>query len=312
MNDTRSTPAAPPPATRAMTPAEWSMLLVLSVLWGGSFFFNDIALRELPVMTVVAARVVMAAAVLWLAMRVCGLRMARGWRIWAAFLGMGLLNNVIPFSLIVAGQQYLASGVASILNAATPLFGVMLAHYLTPDERLTPARLTGAAIGFCGVVVMIGPMVLQGAGGQTGAYLLCLGGAFSYALAGIYGRRFRRLGVAPMAVATGQITASALVLMVLAALADRPWLLPVPGAGTIAALAGVAVLSTALAYLLYFRILATAGATNLLLVTLLIPVSAILLGTVFLNEVLMLRHMAGMALIGLGLVVIDGRALRRK
>lgn len=295
---------------RAMSGGEWGMLLILSAVWGGSFFFNEIALRELPVFTVVVSRVVLAALILLLVMRIRGEALPRDRRIWAAFVCMGLLNNVIPFSLIAAGQQHIPSGVASILNASTPLFGVILAHVLTSDERMTPARLAGTVIGFAGVAVMIGPAALRGMGDQLWPQLLCLGGAVSYALAGIYGRRFRSMGVTPLATATGQVIMSSLILLPLMLIVDRPWTLRVPAADAVAALIGVAAISTAFAYLLYFRILATAGATNLLLVTFLIPVSAILLGTVFLGETLQPRQIAGMALIGLGLSAIDGRIWR--
>lgn len=297
-------------ANRQMGAGEWGMLLALSALWGGSFFFNEIAVRQLPVFSVVVARVVLAALILLAVMRLSGQSMPKDRRIWAAFFAMGLLNNVIPFSLIVAGQQSLASGIASILNASTPLFTVIFAHFLTADERMTPTRLVGVLTGFLGVAVMIGPAALRGMGGDLGAQLMCLGGALSYALAGIYGRRFRAMGVTPIQTATGQVAASSVILIPLMLIVDRPWTLPMPGADAMTALIGVAALSTALAYLLYFRILATAGATNLLLVTFLIPVSAILLGTLFLGEALLPRHITGMALIGLGLAAIDGRAAR--
>ena len=300
--------------SRPMTPLEWAMLLALATVWGGSFFFNAIAVRELPVFTVVVARVALAALLLVGLLKVLGQSLPRDRRVWAAFFGMGLLNNAIPFSLIVWGQQSIASGVASILNASTPLFTVLFAHVLTTDEKMTGNRLAGVVIGFVGVAVMIGLDAAQTLGGHLAAQLMCLAGAISYALAGIYGRRFRAMGVAPLATATGQVIASSVLLLPLMLAIDQPWTRPMPSLQAIAALVGVAALSTALAYVLYFRILATAGATNLLLVTFLIPVSAILLGILFLNEALLPKHLAGMALIGLGLAAIDGRpwrALRR-
>ncbi len=302
----------PPPqrASRPMTALEWAMLLALATVWGGSFFFNGIAVRELPVFTVVVSRVALAAILLLGLLRLRGEPMPRDRRVWAAFFGMGLLNNAIPFSLIAWGQTHIASGVASILNAATPLFTVVLAHVLTSDERMTGGRLAGVAIGFAGVAVMIGPDALADLGVHLLAQLMCLAGALSYAFAGIYGRRFHAMGVPPLATATGQVVASSLILLPLALVVDRPWTLPPPSLATLGALVGVAAISTALAYVLYFRILATAGATNLLLVTFLIPVSAILLGTLFLGEVLLPRHLAGMALIGAGLAAIDGRPWR--
>lgn len=293
-----------------MSALEWGMLLALATVWGGSFFFNEVAVRDLPVLSVVVGRVALAALILMAILRLRGERLPRGRRIWIAFACMGLMNNALPFSLIVWGQQHIASGVASILNAATPLFTVLLAHVLTRDERMTGGKITGVLIGLAGVAVMIGVGALRDLGVHVAAQLMCLMAAVSYALAGIFGRRFRGMGVSPMATATGQVIASSLILLPLALIVDRPWGLAPPGVAAIGALIGVATLSTALAYTLYFRILATAGATNLLLVTFLVPASAILLGTLILGEVLLLRHMMGMALIGAGLAAIDGRPWR--
>jgi drug/metabolite transporter (DMT)-like permease len=295
---------------RTMTPTEWAMLLALSVLWGGSFFFTGIAVKELPPLTIVVLRVGLAAAMLALVLRMLGVRLPRERAVWAAFLGMGLLNNAIPFCLIVWGQTHIASGLAAILNATTPLFTVVVAHVLTHDERMTGNRLAGILIGLAGVVVIIGPGALQSLGSDVLAQVAVLAAAVSYAFAGVLGRRFRRLGVAPMAAATGQVIASTIILLPLALLVDRPWTLPLPSAPVWAAIFGTAALSTALGYILYFRILETAGATNLLLVTFLIPVSAILLGALVLGERLSLPHFLGMALIGAGLAAIDGRLLR--
>ncbi len=295
--------------------AEQLQLLALSALWGGSFFFVGVAVEELPPLTIVFIRVALASLALLAILRAAGAPMPRSVRVWAAFLGMGALNNVIPFCLIVWGQTQIGSGVASILNATTPLFTVLVAHLATADEKATGGRLVGAVVGFAGVAAIIGPGALGALGGAVAAQLACLAGALSYACAGVFGRRFRKMGVAPMATAAGQVTASALLLLPAVLVVDRPWMLPIPSPATLAALAGLALLSTALAYILYFRILAAAGATNLLLVTFLIPVSAILLGVLVLGESLAPRHFAGMALIGLGLAAIDGRpwrALRRR
>jgi drug/metabolite transporter (DMT)-like permease len=296
--------------TPAMGGREWAMLLALAVLWGGSFFFNAIAVRELPSFTLVWMRVAVAAATLLLVLRLLGQRMQAEGRVWAAFFGMGLLNNVVPFVLIVWGQRHIASGLASILNATTPLFTVLVAHLLTPDEKLTPLKAAGVAVGFAGTVFMIGPDALGGLGTGITAQLACLAGALSYAFAGIFGRRFKRMGVVPLATAAGQVCASTILLLPMMLLVDRPWTLAIPHAATWAAVVGVGLLSTALAYVLYFRILAAAGATNLLLVTFLIPVSAILLGALVLGETLLPRHFGGMALIGAGLACIDGRLPR--
>ena len=297
----------PRPSQRSMTPLEWVMLLALATVWGGSFFFNEIAVRELPVFTVVVSRVALAAVILLIIMRLLRERLPHDRRVWVAFFGMGLFNNAIPFSLIVWGQQHIASGVASILNASTPLFTVILAHFLTSDERMTAGKFVGVLIGFVGVAIMIGLEVLHDLGASVLSHFLCLAGAVSYAFAGIYGRRFHALRISPMGTATGQVIASSLIMLPLVMAMDRPWTLSPPSLTAICALIGVAAISTAMAYVLYFRILATAGATNLLLVTFLIPLSAILLGTVFLGETLLPRHFAGMALISAGLAAIDGR-----
>lgn len=298
------------PPGPVMGGAEWAMLLVLAVLWGGSFFFNGVAVRELPSFTLVWLRVAVAAMALLLALRLLGQRMPRQRHVWAAFFGMGLLNNVLPFVLIVWGQHRIASGLASILNATTPLFTVLVAHAATSDEKLTALKAAGVGVGFAGAAVMIGADAFGGLDTGLLAQLACLAGALSYALAGIFGRRFRRMGVPPLATAAGQVSASSLMLLPVMLLVDRPWELAMPHAATWAAVLGVGLLSTALAYVLYFRILATAGATNLLLVTFLIPVSAILLGVLALHETLLPRHITGMALIGAGLAFLDGRLPR--
>jgi drug/metabolite transporter (DMT)-like permease len=289
---------------------EWAMLVVLSVAWGGSFFFNGVAVGELPSLTLVWLRVAVAAVALLAVLRLLGQRLPPERRAWAAFLGMGLLNNVVPFVLIVWGQHRIASGLAAILNATTPLFTVLVGHLLTSDERLSARKLAGVAIGFGGVAVMIGLDALGGLGSDVAAQLACLAAALSYAFAGIFGRRFRRLGIAPLASAAGQVCASTLLLLPVMLLVDRPWSLALPHASTWGAVLGVGLVSTACGYVLYFRILAAVGATNLLLVTFLIPISACLLGATLLGETLQGRQVVGMALIGAGLACIDGRLPR--
>lgn len=295
------------PNPQRMGPTEWVLLIALSILWGGSFFFVGVAVAELPPFTIVLLRVALAAIALHLALRALGVAMPWNRDAWLAFFGMGLLNNAIPFSLIVWGQTQIASGLASILNATTPLFTVLVAHVLTADERLTRARLAGVLLGIAGVVVMIGPAAMADLGRDVLAQLAVLAAALSYACAGVFGRRFKRMAVAPLATAAGQVSASSLMILPLALMVDRPWTMPVPGVTALAAILGLALLSTALAYYLFFRILAAAGAVNLLLVTFLIPVSAILLGCLVLGEVLTLAQLAGMALISAGLAAIDGR-----
>jgi drug/metabolite transporter (DMT)-like permease len=289
---------------------EWAILIVLSVLWGGSFFFNAIAVHDLPSLTLVWLRVTVAAAALSVTVRVAGAPMPRDGRTWLALFGVALLNNVLPFALIAWGQHRIASALAAILNATTPLFTVLAAHVFTSDERLTAPRSAGVLVGFAGAATVIGPDALAEIGTTVLAQLACLAAALSYACAGVFGRRFKRMGAAPLGTAAGQVCASSLLLLPLVLSVDRPWTLPVPHATTWGAIAGLGLLSTALAYWLYFRLLATAGATNLLLVTFLIPVSASLLGALLLGEALLARHLLGMALIGAGLALIDGRPLQ--
>jgi drug/metabolite transporter (DMT)-like permease len=289
---------------------DWAMLLALSVLWGGSFFFVGVVGSDLPPLTIVTLRVGLAAVTLWGIAAAMGLRPPGSARIWIAFAGMGLLNNVIPFTLFVWGQTQIASGLAAILNATTPLFTVIVAGLLLADERMTLLKISGVAVGFAGAVVMIGPDALGGLGDNVLAQLACLGGALSYAFAGVFGRRFRAMGVDPIVTAAGQVTASTVILAPITLLVAKPWALAMPGGSTWAAIAGLAVLSTGFAYILYFRILASAGATNLLLVTFLIPVTAVLLGSLVLGERLDSVYFVGMGLIGLGLSAIDGRLWR--
>lgn len=297
------------------------MLLTLAMVWAGSFFFNGLAVRELPTMTIVLGRVGGASLLLLLLLHLTGSRMPSGLSVWRAFFTMGFLNNVIPFGLIVWGQGHISSGQAAILNATTPIFTVIVAHMLTADETMLRRHIAGVAIGFAGVAVMIGPEIFDGAavgdglaagGNVLAAQCALLGAALSYAFASVYGRRFQLLESPPMVTATGQVSASAVMLLPLVLLVDRPWELTMPGASAILAMAGLATISTAFAYVLFFRILASAGATNLSLVTMLIPPGAIGLGILFLDETLAIRHGAGLVLIISGLLTMDGRVLARK
>jgi len=294
---------------KTMTASDWALLAVLSVVWGGSFLFNGVAVRELPPVTIVALRVTTAALALLLTLRIIGLSLPRGRQVWAAFLGMSVLNNVIPFTLIVWGQSHIASGLASILNATTPLFTVIVAHYLTDDERLTGKRLAGVVVGFVGVAVMIGAAALASLDASILAQLAVLGAALSYALSGVFGRRFKTMGIPPLATAAGQVTVSSVILLPAALIVDQPWTLAMPSTGAVLSLAALGLVTTAFAYLIFFRLLARAGATNVGLVTFLIPVSAVLLGVLVLGETLAVRHIVGMALIGAGLILIDGRLI---
>ena len=299
-----------PASLPAMRRADWIRLLVLSLLWGGSFFFIAVAVPHLPALTIVWLRVTLAAGVLALVLSATGTPFPPR-RMWPALLVMGALNNALPFTAFVLAQGQITGALASILNATTPLFTLLVAAALTREERLTPARLGGLALGIGGVAVMVGGAAASGGVAHALPYLLCLGAALSYAFASVWGRRFHKGGLAPMTTAFGMLAASALMLTPLAALIDRPWTLPAPPALALGAIAAMAVLSTALAYLLYFRLLADAGSVNVALVTFLVPASAIALGIAILGETVLPRHIAGLALILTGLAVIDGRFNRR-
>jgi drug/metabolite transporter (DMT)-like permease len=293
-------------AGSVMDRRDWPLLVLLSILWGGSFFFTGIAVRELPPLTIVLARVGIAAVLLLPALWASGARLPARPKDWMPFLVMGLLNNVIPFCLIVSGQIRITSGLASVLNATTPLFTLLvMAGY--GDEPLAARRFVGVLAGLAGVVILRG-QGLEIAGGQTFGMLLCLGAALSYGFSGLWGRR-KLAGVPPLTSATCQLICSSVVMLGLAVVVERPWLLPAPGLPTWLALLATAALSTALAYVVFFRILVRSGASSVMLVTLLIPVTAILLGHFLLGEPLEAREIMGALVIGGALLIVDGRML---
>lgn len=286
---------------------DWSLLALLSVLWGGSFFFNGAALRELPPLTLVFLRVALGAVILLPLMRVQGIRFPKGMAGWRAFVVIGLLNNVIPFSLIVAGQTFIPSGLASILNATTPLFTVLVMA-AAGEEALQARRVAGVALGLAGVIILRG-WEIETRTGQGLGILPCLGGALSYGFAALAARRLLKDSPA-LGTATFQLLASTVMMAIVAGAMEQPWRLPVPGLATWLAVLGLAALSTALAYIVFFQIIRRSGATNVMLVTLLIPVTAILLGWLVLGEPISAREITGAIVIGSALLVIDGRAVR--
>jgi drug/metabolite transporter (DMT)-like permease len=298
-------------AQRAMTAREWGLLALLSLLWGGSFFFIGVAVKELPPLTVAALRVALAALILWVSAPLTGGRPPKGCKALAALALFGLGNNALPFALIAWGQTDLPAGLASILNATTPLFAVLIAHVLTAEEKLNRFKIIGAVAGMAGVAWVIGPGALLGRGGTNawaeGAVLLA---ALSYAVTALFARRVGALGLKPLDIATGQTTAGAIYLVPIALSFERPWSLPIPSAPVIASVFAIAALCTALAYVVYFRILSGAGATNVLLVTLVAPATSVILGALILHERLLARQFVGFAIIALGLAFIDGRLPR--
>ncbi|MFY8106718.1 MAG: DMT family transporter [Elstera sp.] len=297
------------PMPTAMTGRDWLILGILSLLWGGSFLFGRVAVAEWPPFTIVFCRVAGGAAILAVAARAMGVAFPTERGLWGSFIVLALLSNVIPFSLIVFGQQQVGAGLASILNATTPLFALLVTHFMTEDEKLTPLRLGGVVCGFIGVTIMLGPSAVDGLSGPLLAQAAILAAALAYGWAVWYGRRLKKVN--PLQAALGQLTAASLLMLPLVLLVDQPLSLPSLSWPAIGSLVGLATLSTALAYVLYFRLLARVGAGNSSLVTFLIPPSALLMGILFLNESLTLWQVAGMAGIGLGLSLVDGRLFRR-
>jgi drug/metabolite transporter (DMT)-like permease len=296
-------------ARSAISARDWFLIVLLGTIWGGSFFFARVAVQEIPPFTLVFLRVALAAAALQLYLALRGPSFRTALPLALSFLGMAVLNNVIPFSLMFAGQTAIGAGLASVLNATTPFWTMILANAFLPDEKLTRAKALGIVLGITGTAIMVGPGVVAGLGGPVWAKLALIGTALSYSFAFIYARRFK--GVAPQIVATGQLSASTLIMIPVVLLIDGTGGFHGASAGAWWSVLGLALLATALAYILYFTILSSAGATNASLVTLIVPASAILLGTLFLGERLEVFELAGMALIGLGLVVVDGRIFTR-
>ena len=292
-----------------MNRGDWLILGILAVIWGGAFFFIGVAVRHVPPLTYVWLRLTIAAATMWFYLYVRGQKLGLPRQVWVSILLLALLNNALPFTLFGWGQTHIASGLASILNATTPIWGVVVAHVLTHDERMTPRKIAGVLLGFGGVATMIGPSLLASLGTSALAQLACVTASLSYALAAVWARRFRRMGVSPLSVTTGQLTAGALMMLPLAILVDQPWTHPFPPLTAWGAIAALALFCTAFGYVLYFRLIETSGATNALLVTLLVPPVAIVLGALFLNETLAVQDFVGLGLIALGLAAIDGRVL---
>jgi len=293
---------------KTMDGQDWGLLLLLSVLWGGAYFFAGVAVRELPPLTVVLARVCLAAIALLPLFWYLKLSFPISFSDWRPFIGMGLLNNVIPFSLIFFGQTHITVGLSSIINAMTPLFSVIVMASFG-QERLTVYRVIGVLSGVIGVAVlrgMDGPVNAS----QTLGIMLCLGAAFSYGFAGLWGRHYL-VGVPPVKSATCQLICSTMIMMVIVTIVDQPWKLDMPSHNTLWSLLVLAVFGTALAYIVFFKILVRAGASNVMLVTLLIPVTALLLGNVFLDEAIHLKEIIGAVIIATGLMFIDGRLVDR-
>lgn len=299
------------PPLRSLGITEWTLLVGLSILWGGSYLFMKLAVVGLPFFTIVLGRVAIAALALFIILMISGIKVPRGQGIWMAFFGMGILNNVIPMSLIVFSQNSISVGLASIINSITPLFTILVAHMTTNDERLTLRKLVGVGFGIMGVVMLIGPELVKDLGVTALGEWACLGAALSYACANTFGRRFKQLGTKPMQTAFGQVTASTIVLIPLTIIVDQPWTLPDPGFLPVLSVFALGIFCTALAYVIYFQILARSGATAIALVTLMIPPSAIMMGWLVIGEQISFQDFLGMALIGIGLFSVNQPSHRK-
>jgi drug/metabolite transporter (DMT)-like permease len=291
-----------------MGAGDWGMLLFLSFLWGASFFFQKFALRDMGPFTMVFGRLALAALALNLVILLVGYRFSDLRGQWPAMILMSIFNNAVPFCLFGWSQTRIASGLAAIFNATAPLFTVLAAHLFTRDERLTPRKIVGVICGLAGVICIIGPGVLAGPRGSVAGQLACLLAAICYSLAAIYSRRFK--GIPPIMLAGTQVAIAAIMVLPVALIFEHPWRFPLPGPKAAGALLALGLLSTAMAYAIYFRLLARVGATNTVLVTFLIPVTALILGTLVLHERLELREVGGMVGIVLGLSIIDGRIFK--
>jgi drug/metabolite transporter (DMT)-like permease len=287
----------------------WAQMGLLALIWGGSFLSIKVAVGETGVLTTVASRIAGAALVLWAVLLPMGYRIPRDGRTWGALFLMGFLNNALPFTLITWGQQSIPTGLAGILNASTAIFGVLIAALAFRDERLTARKALGVTLGFFGVATAIGLSNLAALDPTSLAQLAVLGASLSYGMSGAFARH--ALGsLPPQVAAAGMLTASATIMVPVALWREG---LPSPhhSAAAWAALAYLAVLASALAYLMFYRILARVGAGNASLVTLMVAPVSILLGAVVLDEVLPLRAYLGFAILALGLVILDGRLFRR-
>jgi len=292
-----------------MNGRDWAILAALAVLWGGAFVFIGVTVRHVDPLTYVWLRLAIAAAAMWIFLAWKGQGLGLPKQLWGGIFLLALLNNALPFALFGWGQTHIASGLASILNATTPIWGVVVAHFFTADERMSPRKVAGVLVGFGGVAVMIGPSLFATIGTNALAQLACITASLSYALAAVWARRYKPLGLSPLSVTTGQLTAGALMMLPVMLLVDQPWTKAMPPIEAWGSIVALALFCSALGYVLYFRLIDSAGATNALLVTLLVPPIAIFLGALLLGETLAPQDFLGLALIALGLAAIDGRLL---
>ncbi len=283
----------------------WALLVALAAIWGGSFMFIGIAVKELPALLIVLARVAMAAVILLPAHFILIGKLPGDRKSWIACAGMSVMNNVIPFTLISWGQHHIASGLASVINATTPMFAAIFMA-LAAYEAITLRKTIALLVGLAGVIILQGADV-SNLGDQSLGILAVMGGSAFYGLSAPWSKKMLT-GIPPLTIATCQLSLSTLIMAVIVLPTQDISLYAEASMKTWAALIALAALATSLAYLLFFRIIARAGPSFVSLVTMLVPVSAIALGYLFLNEKLSAHEIIGALVIGVSLLIIDGRA----
>lgn len=300
--------AQPITPQRTMSLGDWGMLGLCAFFWGSAYTFNKVTIAEIPVFTVTGVRLVIAAAFLYMLARINGVAMPRPGPAWRPFFVFTLFSNVFPFLLVLYGQKSTASGLAAVLGATTPLFLIVLAHFFTRDERLEPRKLLGVITGLAGVAVVVGASVLDGWSGSVQAKLALVLAALLYAVGAVYSKRLATHP--PLVISTLQMTCGAIVMLPAMVVYDQPWTMATPSKEAIAALLATAIFGSAMASYTYFKVFRRAGAVNAMLVTLMVPVTPIIIGALAFGERLLLREMIGSLVIAASLIIIDGRLPR--
>ncbi len=292
-------------SSTSMSTKDWLMVITLAAIWGGSFLLGRVLMLEWPPLTTAFLRVFLAAIALWIFLAATRRKFPLEGGFIVAIVIMGLVNNAIPFSLILIGQQEIGSSLASVVNAMTPIWTLVIANFFTTDEKFSANKILGIVFGFAGVTTMMGADILNGLAASAWAQAAVLGATISYGVAGVFGKRFR--GRDPVVVSTGQLTASSVLMLPVILMMENPFSIQLSGFTNVLSILALAVVCTSFAYILFFKVLASAGAVNLSLVTFLVPVTAILLGILLLGETLTGSQLTGISLIAMGLTLIDGR-----
>lgn len=286
----------------ARTPVlEYALLLLLATLWGASYTFIKLGIASIPPITLIAARTVIAGALLFAVMRLQGVTMPRDGLNWRRFFIQALINSVVPFTLIAWAEKTVDAGLATILNSTSPIFAFLMTFALTRHEPVTLTKLAGVILGIVGICLVIGISTLGGLGRETVAQIAIVFATICYAGAAIFGRHFS--GLHPLVPATGSMVCGAAMLLPLSLAIEHPWTLT-PSASSLAALLGLSVLSTALAFVLYFRLLQTIGSIGVTSQAYLRVPIGVLIGVIFLGESLSLAGAIGLVCIMLGVAAM--------